>query len=485
MLSSQSQDNKKKKANSKIVDINAQHDKKKRMPTRASKVESVTHPSQGDAALSDVSSQHVIKQDMSPGNYPLDMSVLKQMIVELLPTITYQMGENDPTLKEDASNHGLIEPNGEIHQQPDPAAQIQGLASLESEVSAPTSSIDASSGQMVKPLLSEMLKSLCIFLKTSENSQDDLKSTLQRLDKIVIQASQLEQENVKVKREYEKIEKENVEMKKILQRANAVHQEMDTLQQAQLVPHKKLIPRKKTKTYAQIAINAIQKIKKYEEKELSTDEEKIRVEEKTKEIKDFFRPSSAPKFKNKTWIAQESFEKTHDIKMVYVSGFPLGKRIKEIQKFMFDARFRMSEIYHIQFISARICEFMVKENYYSLFCKQLEEYNFQEIRQYDVTMPITQGTRSNEDFAKLKENIKDSFITRLKKNIRIQEERLKDEKLNTKTKEKVSTIKSAFETWLAEKDGNFDQPLANMQNFEESQSSVNVLENTNENDQDE
>ena len=119
---------------------------------------------------------------------------------------------------------------------------------------------------------------------------------------------------------------------------------------------------------------------------------------------------------------------------------------------MFDSRFRMSEIYHIPYISARICEFMVKESDYSLFCKQLEEYNCQEERQYDVTMPIAQGTRS--DKISLKENIQVSFVARLKKNIQIQEERLNDENLNTLTREKVSEIKSAFEAWLAEKDGN-------------------------------
>jgi hypothetical protein len=68
---------------------------------------------------------------------------------------------------------------------------------------------------------------------------------------------------------------------------------------------------------------------------------------------------------------------------------------------MFDSRFRMSEIYHIQYISARICEFMVKESYYSLFCKQLEEYNCQEVRQYDVTTYCSRH-KIGQDFAKRK-----------------------------------------------------------------------------------
>ena len=61
-------------------------------------------------------------------------------------------------------------------------------------------------------------------------------------------------------------------------------------------------------------------------------------------------------------------------------------------------------------------------------------------------MPIAQGTRSDEDFAKLKENIQVSFVARLKKNIQIQEERLNDETLNTLTREKVFWINKMNQT---------------------------------------
>ena len=59
---------------------------------------------------------------------------------------------------------------------------------------------------------------------------------------------------------------------------------------------------------------------------------------------------------------------------MYVSGTPRSKYIYEIPKFMFENRFGMSEVCYIEYISARICEFMVKGSNYSLFTKQIEEH---------------------------------------------------------------------------------------------------------------
>jgi hypothetical protein len=116
---------------------------------------------------------------------------------------------------------------------------------------------------------------------------------------------------------------------------------------------------------------------------MSKEESKAQMEQNVQMIKEFFQPS--PKeahFKNKSWIAKAEFEKKQNIKMVYV---PNHKKFKDIKKVLFMNYFRMSAVSHIQFISPRICEFMISEDYYTQFVNQIKGLNFKEARLYDAT----------------------------------------------------------------------------------------------------
>ena len=208
----------------------------------------------------------------------------------------------------------------------------------------------------------------------------------------------------------------------------------------------------KDKSFASIAKNSVSLEQKIKGISLSKEEMEVKMAEKEKDLKNFFKPRF---FKNKSVTNQviKPFEKDQDLQVIYLEGVP-QKRIKEIKKFFFENFFKMSNILHIQFISGQICEFIINMEYYDSFIKKCRSFGFKECLNYDPSKPnfIKDAATTQSNF-ELKAKIEKGFYNRISKELVTYSERIQSEELNTIQKNKSLKLRAFFEGWLVYKFG--------------------------------